>query len=139
LPEVFVDTSFVVALVNRSDQYHTQALELASLFDRRELVVTDAVLLEIGNALARSFKAASIQILSDFLTSDEVRIVHLNAELFQRAFEMYKSHGDKTWGLVDCISFVVMKDLNLIDSLTADRHFEQAGFRVLMAKDVLTE
>ena len=35
-------------------------------------------------------------------------------------------------GLVDCSSFVVMKEMELVDALTADRHFEQAGFNVLI-------
>jgi len=39
---------------------------------------------------------------------------------------------DKTWGLVDCVSFVVMRDAGILDSLTTDKHFEQAGFRALL-------
>lgn len=134
MAEAFLDTSFVIALVNKSDQHHSQALNLASTFDKKPLVTTDAVLLEIGNALARNFKAQSIQIIEQFLTSDEVRVVHLNVELFRRAFELYRSHTDKAWGLIDCISFVVMKDLKLTQALTADRDFEQAGFAILLTR-----
>jgi uncharacterized protein len=134
LAEAFLDTSFVIALVNKSDQYHSQPLDLAARFDKKSLVTTDAVLLEIGNALARNFKAQSIQIIEHFLTSDEIHIVHLNVELFRRAFELYQSHTDKAWGLIDCISFVVMKDLKLTQSLTADRDFEQAGFAILLGR-----
>jgi len=132
LAEAFIDTSFVVALINQRDQYHVQAVELASQFDKRSLVTTDAVLLEIGNALARNFKEASIQIIEYFLTSDEVEIIPLNTQLFARAFELYRSHLDKSWGLIDCVSFVVMRDFGLNESLTADKHFEQAGFAVLL-------
>ena len=132
MAEAFIDTSFVVALVNKGDQYHGQAVNLAARFDKQELATTDAVLLEIGNALARNFKAASVQVIDHFLTSDEIHIVHLNAELFRRAFELYRSHSDKAWGLIDCISFIVMRDLDLTKSLTADKHFEQAGFDVLI-------
>jgi predicted nucleic acid-binding protein len=68
LADAFVDTSFVVALANKNDQHHSIALELASKFERRPLITTDAVLLEIGNALARHFRAASIYVrwLSNF-------------------------------------------------------------------------
>jgi len=132
LAEAFVDTSFVIALVNRRDQYRSQAVELASRFDKRPLVTTDAVLLEIGNALARNFKSDSIQIIEHFLTSEEIQIVNLNPELFRRAFELYRSHLDKAWGLIDCISFIVMRDLNLSKALTTDQHFKQAGFNVLI-------
>ncbi len=113
MAEAFVDTSFVIALVNRSDQYHSQAVELASRFDKRSLVITDAVILEIGNALARNFKKESIQIIEHFFTSDEIHIVNLNPDLFRRAFDLYRSHFDKAWGLIDCISFIVMRDLRL--------------------------
>ncbi len=132
MAEAFVDTSFVIALVNRRDQYRSQAVELASRFDKRPLVTTDAVLLEIGNALARNFKSDSIQIIEHFLTSEEIQIVNLNPELFRRAFELYRSHLDKAWGLIDCISFIVMRDLNLSKALTTDQHFKQAGFNVLI-------
>jgi hypothetical protein len=132
LADAFVDTSFVVALVNKNDQHHLGALEIASEFERRSLITTDAVLLEIGNALARNFRAASIQVIDDFLTSSEIQIVNLYPDLFQRAFSLYRAHLDKTWGLIDCVSFVVMRDADVLDSLTADKHFEQAGFRALL-------
>ncbi|HKP39003.1 MAG TPA: PIN domain-containing protein [Pyrinomonadaceae bacterium] len=134
MTEAFVDTSFVIALINKTDQYHSEALQLAVRFDKQPLVTTDAVLLEIGNALARNFKAQSVQIIEHFISSDEIQIVGLNTELFRRAFELYRSHDDKAWGLVDCISSIVMKDLKLTRSLTADKDFERAGFEILIGK-----
>jgi predicted nucleic acid-binding protein len=44
---------------------------------------------------------------------------------------LFAARPDKDWSLVDCISFVVMKQRRLKDALTTDRHFEQAGFRAL--------
>lgn len=46
----------------------------------------------------------------------------------QRAWELLTTHHDKIWSLADCASFVVMKELLIAEALTADRHFEQAGF-----------
>lgn len=135
MADAFVDTSFVVALVNKNDQHHNQAIELASRFDKRPLVTTDAILREVGNALARSFKTEPIQIIEYFIAADEIQIIHLSADLFRRAFELYRSHSDKAWGLVDCISFVVMRELNVTEALTADRHFEQAGLTALIGRD----
>ena len=53
MADAFVDTSFVVALVNKKDQHHSLATDFAERFDGPGLVTTDAILLEIGNALAR--------------------------------------------------------------------------------------
>lgn len=129
---VFVDTSFVVALVNEKDQHHDRASELADLFDGYPLVTIDAVLLEVGNALARKFKEQAIEIIEDFLTSEESEVVRLDESLFQRAFELYRTHRDKTWGMIDCVSFVVMRERGIVDALTNDKDFRQAGFNALM-------
>jgi hypothetical protein len=130
--KIFVDTLFVVALINQRDQYHQQASELADSLEIHPLITTDAVLLEIGNALARNYKDEAVEIIEHFLTSNEVEIVRLTPELFTQAFTLYKTHQDKAWGLVDCISFVVMKQTGVTQALTFDQHFVQAGFQALM-------
>ncbi|MBN2396572.1 MAG: type II toxin-antitoxin system VapC family toxin [Candidatus Atribacteria bacterium] len=131
---IFVDTAFVVALVNQKDQYHDQALELSRKYENAPLLMTEAVLLEIGNALAKDYKLEAIETIKAFRTSNEVVIVDLNSQLFNKGFEMYEKYQDKAWSLVDCISFVVMKDNKTTDALTTDDHFKQAGFNILMRK-----
>lgn len=129
---VFVDTLFVVAQINQRDQYHVKAAELALEFEGYPLLVTDAVLLEIGNALAKSYREEAAAVIENFLTSREVKIVRLTPELFDLAFAEYKKHRDKEWGMIDCTSFIVMRQENVHQALTFDHHFEQAGFEVLM-------
>lgn len=132
---IFVDTLFVIALVNQRDQYHQRALELADTYEGHPLLTTDAVLLEIGNALARNFKKQSIEIIEEFYVSEEMEIIHLNPRLLEQAFEHYKMYQDKQWGLVDCVSFVVMQQTGIERALTFDQHFVQAGFKALMRED----
>jgi predicted nucleic acid-binding protein len=96
---IFIDTLFVITLINRRDQYHPQALDLAEQFEGRPLLVTDAVLLEIGNALARNYKQEAVAIIEQFLAADEVEVVHLTPQLFAQGFTLYKSHQDKVWGV----------------------------------------
>ncbi len=129
--KLLVDTSFIVALVNERDQYHKQAIKLADHYDGQELVVTDGVLLEIANALARGYKAEATQIIEDLISANDVEVVYMTIELFNQAFDLYKSHQDKTWGLVDCLSFIVMRDRDIRTALSFDRHFIQAGFQTL--------
>jgi len=129
---IFVDTAFVIALINRRDQYHHQASELADRFEGYPLLVTDAVLLEIGNALAFGYKQEAIEIIEHFLASEEVEIVRLTPQLFEQGFALYKQYRDKEWSLVDCISFAAMREAGVNQVLTFDRHFIQAGFDVLI-------
>ena len=97
---LFIDTLFVVALINPRDQYHEIALKLSTDYEGYPLLTTDCVLLEIGNALARNFKAQAVEILDDFTESNEVKIIHLNPLLFDKAYRIYRKYKDKEWGLV---------------------------------------
>ena len=134
MTETFIDTSFVIAVVNRKDQYHGEAVRLAALYDGQPLVTTEAVLLEVGNALAKNYKAEAVAVIEDFLESDEVVVVRMEAGLFERGFEMYQRYKDKSWGLTDCVSFVVMRERGAVDALTADGDFRQAGFNPLLGQ-----
>jgi predicted nucleic acid-binding protein len=129
---ILVDTQFVVALINQRDQNHAQALEQSARFEGHPVLITDAVLLEIGSVLARGFRREAVAAIEGFLTADEVGIVHLTPQLFQQALALYKAHDDKERSLVDCISFIVMRDAGLSQALTYDQHFVQAGFQALM-------
>ena len=42
-----------------------------------------------------------------------------------------ESRADKDWSLTDCVSFVVMQREGVIEVLSGDRHFAQAGFKPL--------
>jgi predicted nucleic acid-binding protein len=52
--------------------------------------------------------------------------------LIARGVELFATRSDKNWSLVDCISFVVMKQKHLKEALSADHHFVQAGFVALL-------
>lgn len=61
-----------------------------------------------------------------------MRSESVSTQLLLRAVDLYERRSDKTWGLTDCLSFVVMQENELTDALTADQHFRQAGYRVLL-------
>ena len=138
MSEIFLDSSFAIALASPPDEHHEAAVATASRVGRRgDLVVTTtAVLLEIGNALSRPpDRGTAVDMLTQAQRDPDTAIVQVTEQLFTSALEMYVQHTDKTWGLVDCISFVVMQERGISEALTADRHFVQAGFRALLLDD----
>ena len=71
--------------------------------------------------------------LFDALEADPlVEIIAISEELFAKALDLFRSRPDKEWGLVDCVSFIVMQKRRLTEALTPDKHYEQAGFRALL-------
>lgn len=132
---LFVDTSFAVALAYQTDAHHRQAVAWQQRIqaDELPLVTTRAVLLEIGNALSRQRqRPLAVAVLRQLESSPQVRIEELTPELYHAAFELFAARTDKEWSLTDCISILVMQEHGLTDALTADEHFAQAGFRVLL-------
>ena len=135
MSKVFLDTSYAVALSASTDENHHRAAELADELEAAgtRFVTTRAILLEIGNALSKlRHRTAAVRLLTALENDPKVEIVSASDELYRRAFDIYRDRVDKEWGLIDCMSFVVMNDQGLTEALTADNHFRQAGFRVLL-------
>ncbi len=133
--EVFLDTAYAIALSVESDEHHERAEELADQLEAEatRLITTRAVLLEIGNALSKKrYRKAAVKLLDALEQDPQVEIVSLSEELYGQALELFCNRPDKEWGLVDCVSFIVMQERGLTEALTTDEHFEQAGFRPLL-------
>ena len=128
----FADTSYFLALLNETDPHHAAASEIGGEWLGR-LVVTEYVLVELGNALSRgNARKLFPPLVRDCWKSPQTRLVEASTRLFQLGVQLYASRHDKNWSFVDCISFIVMKEHRLTDALTTDHHFEQAGFRALL-------
>jgi predicted nucleic acid-binding protein len=135
MSEMFLDSSFAIALSATSDQFHRKAVEISGLIEAQSirLITTHAVLLEIGNALSRQrYRRAAIQLLTSLHADPSIVLVSLSDPLYQRAFQLFEERSDKEWGMTDCLSFVVMEERSVHEALTADHHFRQAGFRALL-------
>lgn len=129
---VFADTSFYVAIFNPQDALHERAKAVAADL-RGNVVTTEFVLLEVGNFFRHGKARTVLQTLMENLrTAEDIEIVPASAELFKAGFTLFTSRPDKVWSFTDCISFVVMSERGITEALTADHHFQQAGFVVLL-------
>lgn len=131
--KLFLDTAFIQAILNPKDQYFSKAIQLLPyLKNAREVWVTEAIFLEVGNALSCYDRIKVVNFIRQCYQTDNLSVVTISADLFQRALIRYQSRVDKNWGLVDCLSFIVMEDNQITDALTSDVHFIQAGFNALL-------
>jgi hypothetical protein len=129
---VFVDTGYILALLNPRDQWHPKAVELSGSL-RTSLVTSHAILTEIADALSHTDRRRwAFDAISDLRSDPDVRCIAVDEKTFATALALYGDRPDKDWSLTDCISFVIMRAHHLTDALTADGHFVQAGFRALM-------
>lgn len=133
--EYFLDTSYAVALLSQKDQYHAIALEVAASFAETPvpLITTQAVVFEVCSSLAKPpYRKAALEFLDGLQMDTAIEVVAIDPLLFAAGVDLYKQREDKAWSLTDCISFIVMSQRGMTEALTADDHFEQAGFRALL-------
>lgn len=132
---VFFDTSAFIAMGNKRDQFHGQAIKLRNQFIRskRAHITTSAVLMELGNAFSPvPLRATAIRLIETIKISQFWQVVPINDDLFDRGFSKFKQMADKEWSLVDCISIIIAEEFGITEIFTNDHHFEQAGFKILM-------
>jgi hypothetical protein len=135
MTEVFLDTSFAIAVTVPTDRFHKKAMRLArDLRNSRVMIVTThAILAEIGDSFSRPpYRLAATQLLRALQRDSGVLVLPVDSDLFSRGHQLFIDRPDKTWGLTDCISFALMQERRIRDALTADQHFEQAGFVALL-------
>ncbi|MFB3893989.1 MAG: type II toxin-antitoxin system VapC family toxin [Phycisphaerae bacterium] len=129
---IFADTSHYVAMLNQRDELHAKALEFMRAHGG-PILTTEQVLTETGNWLADTGDRDAFVVLLETIRADPTTtVVWSEREAFDAGMRLYAARSDKEWSVTDCISFVVMKERELADALTADHHFEQAGFRALL-------
>lgn len=134
-PKVFLDTAYAIALSSEEDSLHELALRIADDLEEQQtdMVTTQAVLLEIGNALSKKrFRHAAVALLQALESDPKVEIVPFSQELYDKGFDLFRKRPDKDWGLIDCVSFIVMQEQGITQALTTDDHYRQVGFQVLM-------
>jgi len=129
---VFLDTVGLIAIWNDSDQWHSHAQhaydELRN--SRTVLVTTQYVLLECGNTVSRTDLRADVIDLRIGLARLQ-RLISPTEDDWNQAWEAYDRGAPGSAGIVDQVSFVIMRRLGIRQAFTNDSHFHAAGFETL--------
>ncbi len=128
---VFMDTYGLIAWINTRDAAHRRVKAYLDSYSG-SIVTTEWVLLEFADAFsASSTKPFATEAIKRIHRVPMFLVVGFDPAVHQAGFDLYESRSDKDWSLTDCISFAVMTQRGLSEALTADHHFEQAGFRAV--------
>ncbi len=128
----FLDSSFLLALVHRDDPLHARAEAWQSVL-RGEFLTTEYVLVQIADALAEEgMRDLALEIIWLLRADPGVGVLPASTALMEEGLRMLQEQEQTDWSLTECISFATMRHAGIRDALTANRHFEQAGFRALL-------
>ena len=134
MKKLFIDTGAWIALNNKKDKYYIDAVKANKDFlDRGYSYVTSDYVLDetytllrydVGHKRAVEFGAE----IKSLQGRGKIKIVHINQDILDKAWEIFEKYYDKDFSFTDCTSFAVMKMLGMNEAFSFDRHFDQYGF-----------
>ncbi|MCY4579249.1 MAG: PIN domain-containing protein [Chloroflexi bacterium] len=129
---VFIDSLHLIALILK-DQWYISSLQIYEHLSSSgvRFVTTYEVLTEVLAGVSRGrpeIRTEAVATAHDIIADPNITLVQPSTDLFTRGLGLYASRPDKRYSLTDCISMVVMRDMNITEVLTHDRDFENEGF-----------
>jgi predicted nucleic acid-binding protein len=125
---MFLDTSGLLCYLDAGQRwhadagtyYHAASIRLTHNYVRVELIAL---------ATARDFdRLTTCRFITAVVSDPKVELRWVDPDLHRRAVQLLTSQLDKDYSLTDAVSFILMRERGLRESLTTDHHFEQAGF-----------
>ena len=125
---MLVDNSGFLCFNEKEEPFHEKSVEL---YDSAKTRLTTNYVLAEYTALAQVRgipRRKIIKFSTQILETAEIEIVWVDENLHRQAVELIKERPDKNYSLCDAVSFVIMRERQIIESLTTDKHFEQENF-----------
>lgn len=132
MKRLFADTSYFIALLYPRDKFHRSAVLITDGLEV-PLITTQWVMAELGNFMClKGQRTQFLECLKTLQSGCDNLLLEADDQTFRAGVGLYEARSDKEWSLVDCISFTVMERFGLRDALSADHHFQQAGYHALL-------
>jgi predicted nucleic acid-binding protein len=128
-----VDTWFLIAVIDRFDQHHRQALQINERTAGAVFVTHEGVLAEFltyCGAFGRLQRRSAVERVRGLRAHPQYSVAAFSP-LFPAALDLYSERPDKEYSLVDCMSMTLMRERGITHVLTNDHHFRQEGFTVV--------
>jgi predicted nucleic acid-binding protein len=134
---IFLDTSFLFAWLNQEDKFHDQAMNLIQSCKDKHVCfcLTDYIIDEILTlVLIKTSKKKAVEIAEEIMESchhdPSVRLIYIQEPLFAEAMKIFCEFKDKNWSFTDCTSYVVMKNYQISEGASFDKHFREFGLKI---------
>ena len=130
---VLLDTVGLLAIWDESDQWSSAANEAFERLRQRpvRLITTTLVLYECGNAASR--KPYRDEVCNLWNKLEKLgNLIHPTHIQLRSAWAVYARRQPGAAGIVDLVSFAVMREYGASEAFTNDAHFRAEGFITLI-------
>jgi predicted nucleic acid-binding protein len=129
---MLLDTSGLLCMHHEGKKLHEEACDAflkAPLLLIHNLILAEFVALLNARRLPRQ---PALNFVEALVHNQDIEVIWVDDSLHERAMSLLQNRLDKTYSLCDAVSFVIMRERDIIDALTTDHHFEQEGFRKVL-------
>ncbi len=126
---IFVDTSGLYAILDRADASHAQAREQwrRMIEGGASLLTTNYVLVEASALIQRRLGIEAVRDLHFNLVA-ALEVIWIDQKIHATAMAALLAASRRKLSLVDCSSFIVMREAGITTALAFDTHFAEEGF-----------
>ncbi len=127
--QVFVDSSFWIALLDQKDQNHSIARDhIKALLQNYRIRLSDFIVFETMTYLNCSIKRHDLALT--FLRKTEspgISVINVDETIKSKSVEWFKKYPGNNLSITDCASFVLMKSHAIPFYAGFDKHFKEMG------------
>lgn len=122
MARIFLDTSFILAFIDKEDTRHAEARGIMQEFLKDELYISDHVFAETVNIVFSRANHDRAKNLAEYLVKSEINLVQLNQPGFEGAYQVFSS---EKISFTDASIKALMKNLGIEKLATFDSDFER--------------
>lgn len=120
---IFVDTCYLIALMNDKAKKHQEALILLDLIENESTLINSTVLVEMMNNLNKKRYESKRQNIIDLLYGMD-NIYYLNEQDYNDSFKLWKQYNFSV-DFSDCTIVHTMQKYNISNILSFDGDFDK--------------
>ena len=119
---IFVDASYIIALIIEKDQWHEDAIKLLDRLKSEEKIITEAMIIESINLIG-SCHGGKVGYMTFKYIKDNFTIFK-SETLLEESLRYYLKF-DGTLSLADCTAIHAMKENQILEILSFDDDFDK--------------
>jgi hypothetical protein len=121
---IFVDSSYFIALANRGDKWHADAVRIKDEIKDETMVISDFVVAETVGIIGRHFGGKTAHKLYQFLVT-RCKVVFTDYIILDAAIEKYFLKFNGSVSVADCVAVDIMEKYGVSAIVSFDSDFDK--------------
>jgi len=120
---IFIDASFIIALVNNNDIRHEKAVRLANKINDEEKIVSNIIIIKVFNIL-RKFNNGKLNKEVFRIIKDNFQVYNEDLDLYDDALNIQLKNKGKL-EFTHCVKIAIMEKMNITKIVSFDKQFDR--------------